>query len=117
MNSPINVFAACFLNEFFICDFPSESEISVPVKTRENGKGLISIRNNNHDIVIAYPNINLGYVNVLTKNKSSTTLVLNCHRNEIDMLDLSLDCSLLVTASTNGRNIKIFDILNGGKLL
>ena len=33
------------------------------------------------------------------------------------MLDLSLDCSLVVTASTNGRNIKIFDVKKGGKLI
>jgi WD40 repeat protein len=67
--------------------------------------------------VIAYPNENIGFVNILTKTSSSSTLVLPCHRNEIDMLDLSLDCSLVVTASTNGRNIKIFDVKKGGKLI
>jgi WD40 repeat protein len=57
-------------------------------------------------------------VSVLTKSESaSDTLVLNCHNNEIDMLDLSLDCSLVVTASTNGRNIKVYDITQGGKLI
>lgn len=117
MNSPLNVFVAAFEDQFFVCEFEN-SQISKPIKNRRNVKGIICIRSNNSDVVIAYPNENLGQVNILTKDSnSSSTLVLSCHRNEIDMLDLSLDCSLVVTASTNGRNIKIFDVKRGGLLL
>lgn len=104
-----------FNKQFYICHFET-TQISEPYKTRDNAKGIICIRNLSSDTVVAYPNENLGHVNILTKNQqSSSTLVLPCHRNEIDMLDLSLDCSLIVTASTNGRNIKIFD--KTGKLI
>jgi WD40 repeat protein len=115
MNSPLNIFVVDFKKQFYICDFES-TLISDPYKTRQNGKGIICIRNQASDTVVAYPNENIGCVNILTRGQnSSSTLVLPCHRNEIDMLDLSLDCSLVVTASTNGRNIKIFD--KSGKLI
>ena len=42
MNSPLNVFVACFKTSFFICQ---NGETSKPIKTRLNPKGLISIRN------------------------------------------------------------------------
>ena len=116
MNSPLNVLVVCFKTCFYICQ---KGETSDKIVTRSNPKGLISIRNQNQETVIAYPNENMGQVNILTKTSqnSTSTLVLPCHRNEIDMLDLSLDCSLVVTASTNGRNIRIFDVKKGGKLI
>jgi hypothetical protein len=69
MNSPLNVLVACFKTCFFICQ---NGETSQPIKTRVNPKGLISIRNQNQETVVAYPNENMGQVNILTKTAQST---------------------------------------------
>lgn len=65
---------------------------------------------------MACPDEKLGYVKVVHFNKEKEVVEIKCHDSGIAALKLSQDGSILVTASTKGTLLRIFNTANGNKI-
>ncbi|VVB13293.1 unnamed protein product [Arabis nemorensis] len=97
-----NIYVYCFKNLRVHCQ----------IETAKNPKGLCCISNAETKAILACPGFQQGQVQVHDLRRNIIKII-QAHESDISCLSLTLDGSILATASVKGTLIRIFNPLNG----
>jgi len=81
--------------------------------TYKNPNGLVSLSSNEDNCVLAFPDEKLGHVKVVHFNQEKNIVDIKCHNSTIAAMKLSQDGKCLVTASSKGTLLRIYNTETG----
>lgn len=84
--------------------------------TCSNPNGLVSLSIQEDQCVLACPDEKVGYVKVVHFSNKKEIVEIKCHNSSIAALKLSQDGAILVSASSKGTLLRLFNTQTGANL-
>ncbi|KAI3889522.1 hypothetical protein MKW92_034372 [Papaver armeniacum] len=97
--------------KLFIFNF-NDMKLLHQIETYPNPNGLCEVSHASGSLVVAFPGLHRGQVRV-ENYTTKKTIFIPAHDSSIECMSLTLDGKLLVTASSKGTLVRIFNTSNG----